>query len=65
MKYDSKEDREILKEIKNDIAVWFDYFSDNITRYREEVEFVVKGKQWEPTVAAEYKNLGKALSNDK
>ena len=59
MKYDSKEDREILKEIKNDIAVWFDYFSDNITRYREEVEFVVKGKQWEPTVAAEYKNLGK------
>jgi hypothetical protein len=54
MSYDSKADKDILDEIKKDINAWFNYFKNNIDRYKKEVRFTVLGEQWDEADKAEY-----------
>jgi len=61
MSYESKTDKDMLAEIKKDINSWFDYFMDNINRYKEEVRFTVLGDQWNENDKAEYEERRKPM----
>jgi len=56
-----EKDKEILDEIKENIARWYDYFKDNITNYKDEVDFVVNGNQWDESSVKEYERRRKPM----
>ena len=49
-RYKNRSDEDILKAAKEDMDSWFDFFADNIERYRDDYQFAFVG-QWDDQAA--------------
>jgi hypothetical protein len=59
----NKKNTKGLEKRNEKINAWFDYFSDNIQTYTNNIEFV-EGSQWNPDEVAYYAANGKTLLTD-